>query len=515
MAPRQQPPPAYPAWTPPFNTLFTATLAMTVLSVCFNTIPDCDEVYNYWEPLHRLLAGRGFQTWEYSPDFALRSWLYIALHAAAVRAAAVVAHVPSRVGLFFLLRALFAFAAAYTTSIFVQAVSHRFGGRVALFTWGAILPSAGFFIASTAFLPSSFSMLVLMLAFSCWLNGRDFLAILLTGVAGLVGWPFCVLLAAPIGIEILVRRGPVVAIAYGLAALPLIVIPLYAADRHYYGTELLAVWNLIVYNIRGSGGSDLYGVEPASFYLLNGLLNFNAVFVLALVALPVVLATPRVHPKVIPAVLCFNIWLAAMMLLPHKEERFLFVAYPFLALNAAFVLHRLPDRVAWGTLAVAAAVSVSRVMALTMYFGAPIEVYKELHEHLAAKGEPAVVCVGSEWYRFPSSFFLPDGVELEFVEAGFHGQLPRHFDPGPRGTAATPPDMNDANAEEPARYVPLARCDYLVGPEGRDAGGELLHSARFLRAWETKFPWRSFYVPVVSEAMASFGEYEVWRLGKA
>jgi len=43
-------------------------------------ISDCDETYNYWEPTHFLLFGKGFQTWEYSPKFALRSYLYILTH---------------------------------------------------------------------------------------------------------------------------------------------------------------------------------------------------------------------------------------------------------------------------------------------------------------------------------------------------------------------------------------------------------------------------------------------------
>jgi len=44
-------------------------------------ISDCDETYNYWEPTHFLLYGKGFQTWEYSPEYALRSYLYILIHA--------------------------------------------------------------------------------------------------------------------------------------------------------------------------------------------------------------------------------------------------------------------------------------------------------------------------------------------------------------------------------------------------------------------------------------------------
>ena len=39
-------------------------------------IMDCDEVYNYWEPLHYMLFGTGMQTWEYSQHFALRTYAY-------------------------------------------------------------------------------------------------------------------------------------------------------------------------------------------------------------------------------------------------------------------------------------------------------------------------------------------------------------------------------------------------------------------------------------------------------
>jgi hypothetical protein len=35
-------------------------------------------VYNYWEPLHFLLYGKGFQTWEYAPEYAIRSYAYVA-----------------------------------------------------------------------------------------------------------------------------------------------------------------------------------------------------------------------------------------------------------------------------------------------------------------------------------------------------------------------------------------------------------------------------------------------------
>ncbi|VDK31269.1 unnamed protein product [Anisakis simplex] len=76
------------------------------------------------------------------------------------------------------------------------------------------------------------------------------------------------------------------------------------------------------------------------------------------------------------------------------------------------------------------------------------------------------VCVGKEWYRFPSSFFLPNGVvdrrgrkwktELNFVKSEFAGLLPKPFNEAfvlPNVTRIVPTEMNDLNKEEPSRWV--------------------------------------------------------------
>jgi len=51
-------------------------------------IGDADAVYNYWEPVHLLATEASaqrpvsaFETWEYAPQYAIRSWAYAALHA--------------------------------------------------------------------------------------------------------------------------------------------------------------------------------------------------------------------------------------------------------------------------------------------------------------------------------------------------------------------------------------------------------------------------------------------------
>ena len=46
-------------------TAFVVLLSARLASACLNIVHDCDEVYNYWEPLHFLLYGHGMQTWEY------------------------------------------------------------------------------------------------------------------------------------------------------------------------------------------------------------------------------------------------------------------------------------------------------------------------------------------------------------------------------------------------------------------------------------------------------------------
>lgn len=45
--------------------LLALLAAVRVLGAALYLVHDCDEVYNYWEPLHFLLKGTGMQTWEY------------------------------------------------------------------------------------------------------------------------------------------------------------------------------------------------------------------------------------------------------------------------------------------------------------------------------------------------------------------------------------------------------------------------------------------------------------------
>ena len=69
---------------------FQLLLAARILSALLNLIHDCDETFNYLEPLHFIVYGSGMQTWEYSATFALRPYVYLLLQAAVVAPAAAV-----------------------------------------------------------------------------------------------------------------------------------------------------------------------------------------------------------------------------------------------------------------------------------------------------------------------------------------------------------------------------------------------------------------------------------------
>ena len=69
------------------------------------------------------------------------------------------------------------------------------------------------------------------------------------------------------------------------------------------------------------------------------------------------------------------------------------------------------------------------------------------------------VCLGKEWYRYPSSFFLPAKKwNVKFLQSEFKGQLPQPFlTDHELATAIERPNFNDLNLEEVSRYVKVTR----------------------------------------------------------
>lgn len=68
------------ALIPGADVAFKVLLSARFCSAIWSYIADCDETFNYWEPMHYLVYDHGLQTWEYSPQFALRSYTYLLFH---------------------------------------------------------------------------------------------------------------------------------------------------------------------------------------------------------------------------------------------------------------------------------------------------------------------------------------------------------------------------------------------------------------------------------------------------
>jgi alpha-1,2-mannosyltransferase len=109
-----------------------------------------------------------------------------------------------------------------------------------------------------------------------------------------------------------------------------------------------------------------------------------------------------------------------------------------------------------GLIIFAIAISFLRTAGLATSYTAPLKVYSPLQHH-AVPGD--TVCLGKEWYRFPSSYFLPNGVRAKFIKSAFTGLLPGEFSTAKTGfglfpgTWLVPVGMNDRNEEDPGKYV--------------------------------------------------------------
>jgi hypothetical protein len=199
-----------------------ALFCFRVLSAFFAPVMDCDETFNYAEPLHLILYGRGLQTWEYSSDYSLRSYLFLWVYALvghAVRLLGLEAEF-GKVGVLFLIKAVSAFFCSLAQAVFISAVARRFGRRVSNILFFFLLFGPGFSHAGHALLPQSFTMNVLTVAWASGLDASDPRAspravrralasvVVWVAVAGLLGWPFVVFMVLPLGAQALLAYRP-------------------------------------------------------------------------------------------------------------------------------------------------------------------------------------------------------------------------------------------------------------------------------------------------------------------
>ena len=178
---------------------FCVFLCANLLASAYAPVQDCDEVFNYWEPTHYIAHGFGLQTWEYSPEYAIRSWLYILIHAIPSKIAAI--FVPNKALEFYIVRGVLGFICAGCETRLFLTISRTMDPRIAVIFLIAMVSSSGMFYASVAYLPSSFAMYAAMMGSAAFLGVKDGLktseGIMWFGIGATVGWPFSAALILP------------------------------------------------------------------------------------------------------------------------------------------------------------------------------------------------------------------------------------------------------------------------------------------------------------------------------
>ncbi|GJQ08299.1 hypothetical protein GpartN1_g90.t1 [Galdieria partita] len=558
-------------WNPKALIVFLLYVVVRVIAAFYLSISDCDETFNYWEPLHFILYGFGFQTWEYSPEFRLRSYAYLLIYGSFGKLFSLFSSKENKVGQFFFIRILVGILDAFSETFLYRNILRKFGKSTALLFFFFSLISPGLFISTTSILPSSFSLILFNFALSYWIYGNWLSAVVFISIASLWGWPFVAVLGIPLALCILYVKGLGYFCKLTIFLAIFNLLPLFIVDSYFYGRPSVAPLQLILYNVfpKKGKGSELFGVEPWYYYILNLFLNFNIILLLPLVFMPIFfLVFPLSNFKISfiwnnkqhwmeSLWYCSPLYLWSLIFLfqPHKEERFFFPVYSMICLSGAICLlslRRLLQRLEqWlnnkkilqsfltrkAKLLIAErftvcflflfiCLSLGRIIMLVRGYQAPLIVYREFSRRELQKdlhsSREYNLCIGKEWYRFMSHFFIPKSqIRVRWIPCGFDGILPQYFEESgiPKGTRTIPRSMNDENRAVPEQYFySLNACDYFIDLETfSDPPNQLtkgLHpflSEPFLDNCVTPRSVRVFYIPFIS-SRAVYGRYVLYTL---
>lgn len=137
------------------------------------------------------------------------------------------------------------------------------------------------------------------------------------------------------------------------------------------------------------------------------------------------------------------------------------------------------------------------------------------------------VCLGKDWHRYPSSFFLPNkNWQVRFIKSEFDGMLPAPFAEENNATMIVHDYFNDQNKEAPSLYFDINKCHFLLDLNaGRETVLEpnyasktdrwkVLKSYPFLLAEKSNSFFRAFFVPFVGEKFLTYGNFSLLQSTK-
>ncbi|ODV62733.1 dolichyl-P-Man:Man(6)GlcNAc(2)-PP-dolichol alpha-1,2-mannosyltransferase [Ascoidea rubescens DSM 1968] len=539
--------------------LLLSLLISRSLSALYMISQDCDEVFNYWEPLNFLLRNFGKQTWEYSPLYAIRSWAYLLPYSIFYP----IIHsnlFPKIYYNFYSIRLFLASLSFFSDVSLFNSIKNLIHPKIANYFIFFQLISPALSHSSIALLPSSFSMIFNNLALSNYihfLNDKNhhhlkhsLLTIFWFSFGSLIGWPFNLALFIPMAFKFLsyylnnIKKFPLFFYSSSMIFFSILLI-IKEIDTKFYKKFQLVPFNIIFYNVLNSNdksGPNIFGTEKLSYYILNLLLNFNLIAILSFLSLfisPLNLSPNLSLFNYFTLIYPMVFWCLIFFSQPHKEERFLYPIYPWINLSTSILIYQLitlfdnsskynlssflsnhrnslniklfkkednsnlkinqklnsntttttNDNINnqsndYETLfsllynninfiilfvrnflkifliLLITAFSILRILSLVNNYSAPYIVYSHIPQDASGN-----ICVGREWYRYPSSFFLPDNLRLKFTLSGFNGLLPGDFEENIgliESISKIPKNMNNQNLFDPSKLTDIQNCNYYV-----------------------------------------------------
>jgi alpha-1,2-mannosyltransferase len=357
--------------------------------------------------------------------------------------------------------------------------------------------------------------------------------------------------ALPYALWVLVKGKFVQSLGTAVICTAILLGSTFALDSFYYGRYSLSLYSFLSYNVFGSGDSALYGVENSTYYLRNGALSLNVLLPLSFLAPLLMLwkscisrESRSMMGSLFAACSPQWVWLAAITYLPHKEERFLYVVYPQILCGAAYCIVEMSEMVSrlfclrkkslqrqfkrsliLVAILCTSLLSASRVGALLWNYSAHMWVYGGLQslDQTQLDG-PCTICLGSEWYEFPSHFFVPEQCEVHFLDSGFGGILPAPFNQALGGTRYGATYLNDRNEADEMQFIgDESRCNVVVAlkyddklaPKElnkgmREKGWEVVQEHKYVQGNLSAALYRALFIPFLSPGKLLYNYYVLY-----
>ncbi|KAF1765545.1 hypothetical protein GCK72_005497 [Caenorhabditis remanei] len=550
-------------WQPSAGVVIKLLLSVRISAALWSSIDTKTEVFGFYEGLHRLLYGDGFNTWElldntnyYSRVFLI--WIYsipasIFVNCFGDSKIVVFTCVRLMTGLLCLLGEYYAF---YAISKRINVATGRY---FLLFT----ILSPGMFHASVTFSDLSFTMICTFYFIAAFLDEQWVVCIISLLFAVFFGTPFIFVLgvvlthATALKKEIFKWTGVFMCLCMIFSLVRLRVVASQLRTLPEYEAPL---------------GHNNTGYEHATInpYKENLFFNWNFAIFYAFVGFVLSYKTftkfrlPSNYEKrlflpkernllidYLPILHCAFIvfmWSLVFGLPSTEEEHIAFPMYPFISLFAALAAdsmlrlffdktkkleNNMYKNMLYSSIGLFALFSVMRSFSVYHSYGSHVEIYKGLHQELNAHEEfdrfndPITLCIGKEWQYFPSSFFLPERVydgklnprkfQMRFLQSAYNCSLQTKY--------AVVNNTTDTSIDENRRPTinnSLEFCDYVIdmdmpATEKEPNFGNMAEkwkpilSLPVIDANQSDMFFKNFYLPVFAGTLNKYTTCTLYR----